>query len=350
MRIIIMCALILGSFYHLAAQNQKLLLINKKKIDASLPFYTINSMSCYVGGEYIIPEREKYERQDNREGPLFTLSTRDKFSLLDGAISGETKENQGLMENFEIYVYQKNLPRHWNATTFKVFLKEKNWKAKKETLIKKIEEKLQKQFPLYKLSVEMSDSRKEDKTTLNIKIFSSTGGNEFETREVQRQRFSKMKTEVEPFLKGLIRQYHTQRLRQLQRVVIEPYRKNIRSKRNPKKLHTLQFDIQSLGKYNPDKQYFYDAQCSSNWSLKYIGVPLEQAKSVRAAPTEYQLRAYVFEGHMSSPWCPNRDATAFDFYEVVHKPTNTIVARSFARFKHPSRQYYYNFMLTFPRI
>lgn len=349
MRIIILYACFLGSLFSVSAQNKKLLLL-EKKVDASLPFYEIYKMSHFLGDTYYATTREKYEWQDNREGPILTLNTRDKFSLLDGTVSDEIKENQGLMENFGIYVYQKDLPRHWNATTFKVFLKEKDWQVQKETLTKIIEEKLQKQFPTYKLSVEMSDSRKEEKATLKIKLFSSTGGDEFETTDVQHKRFVQMKTEIEPVLKGLISQYHTQRLQRLQRNVIEPYRMNIRSKRNPKKLHTLTFDIQSLGDYVADKEQFKYVTCNNSWSLKYIGVPLEKAKIIRSVPTEYQIKAHIFEGQMSHPWCPSKDALAFGFYEIVHKETQKLFVRTYASFNRSSRKAYYKFMLTFPRI
>lgn len=349
MRIIMLFTCLFGSLFSVSAQNKKLLIFEDKKIDASIPFYTIYRMSCRLGMDQIVPEREKYTYTDNEINTSFKLSTRDKFSIFDAKISEETQNSTALTEQFNVYTYQENLPRHWNAVSFHIYLQEKDWEAQKVAMKQNIETELQKKFPSYQLKVELSSKTKYEKTTLTLKVYSYTGDDEFETTSEKKERCKKMLTEITPFLKQLINKYHKQRIRKLQREVIEPYRRTIKSQRQAQKLHMLKFDIQYLGKYSPDKTQFYDVKCNDNWSLEYLGASIEQAKLLRANPTEYQLRGYVFEGQMSSPWSPNKDLSAFGFYEIVHKTTDKILARTYARFRVSSRQYFYNFMITFPR-
>ena len=349
MRIIMLYICLLGNLFPLFAQNQKLLIFEDKKIDASIPFYTIYRMSCRLGLEQIVPEREMYTYEDTEINTSFKLSTRDKFSIFDAKISAETQNNTALTKQFNVYVYQENLPRNWNAVSFHIYLQEKDWEVQKATMRQNIEAELQKKFPSYQLKIELSSKTKYKKTTLHLKVYSYTGDDEFETTSAKKERCKKMLAEITPSLKQLINKYHKQRIRKLQREVIEPYRRIIKSQRQAQKLHTLKFDIQSLGKYSSDKAQFYDVKCSDNWTLEHLGVPIEQAKLLRASPTEYQLRGYVFEGQMSVPWSPNRDPSAFGFYEIIHKPTNKLIARTYARFDVSPLQYFYNFMITFPR-
>lgn len=349
MRIVMLYICLFGGLFSLSAQDKKLLVFEDKKIDASIPFYTIYRMSCRLGIDQIVPEREMYTYTDTEINTFLKLRTRDKFSIFDAKVSSEVRNNTALTEQFNVYTYQENLPRHWHAVNFHVYLQEKDWEAQKTTLTQKIEAELQKKFPSYHLKVELSSKTKYQKTTLYLKVYSCTGDNEFETTSEKDERCKKMLREITPFLKQLLNQYHKQRIKKLQREVIEPYRRTIRTQNQVQKLHTLKFDIQSLGNYNSDKTQFYDVKCSGNWSLEYLGVPVEQAKLLRASPTEYQLRGYAFEGQMSSPWCPNQDPSAFGFYEIIHKPTNKIVTRTYARFRVSSSQYFYNFTLRFPR-
>lgn len=350
MRIIMLCICLLGSLFSVHAQNKKLLVFENKKIDASIPFYTVSRMSCRLGGtQIVLPEREKYERYENKEGIFFTLRTRDKFSIFDAKISSEAKNSTALTEQFHVYVYQEDLPRHWNAVNFQVYLQEKDWEEQKATMVKKIETELQSKFPNYQLKVELSSSTKFAKTTMQLRVCSYTGGDEFETTAAQRERSKKMQTEITPTVNQLLYKYHTQRLRKLQREIIKPYKQTIISQLHPQEVHTMKFDIQSLGEYNPDKKQFKNIRCNNNWSLEYLGVPIEEAKLLRAKPTEYQLRSYVFEGEMSSPWSPNKDPAAFGFHEIIHTPTNTILTRTYAKFRVSSTQYFYKYTITFPR-
>ena len=182
-----------------------------------------------------------------------------------------------------------------------------------------------------------------------IKVLSKTGGNEFETSEMKKQRVAKMKTEVKPVLSRLLSTYHTQRLWKLQRTGIEPYRAALRAKHDPRKLDTITIDIQELGTYSADKEQFLDVKCSDGWTLKNIGIPLEQAKVMREAPGQYQIKAYLFKGRRSHPWNPNHDLTAFSFYEVVHEETQKIFVRTYAYFNQSSTQKHYRYELIFSR-
>lgn len=336
--------LLFGALTQSLAQN-KSLVVTQKKVDISIPFYEIENMSCTQFNEARI-----VEKRTDASGSYFSLNTHDYFSILDGEIAKVSTKRNDLLERFSIHVYEQKNPRHLQTTNFKIFLKEKNWSEKEEQIRKSIEKELQQQFPSYKLGLIFYMSSHQAQSTLKVVVSSSTGGNEFETTETQRQRFEDMSKAINSVLDKLIEKHITSYISKIRKDIVLPYQKRIEEKRNPRKLHTMTFDIEQLGKYNADKGRFDDVVCKDGWHLQYLGTPINQARLLRANPTQYQIIGYVFEENMSHPWSPNKDPSAFGFYEIVHKETKKLITRTFARFSTSSRQAHYRYTLNFPTL
>lgn len=320
------------------------LVVYETKIDASLPFYEVEKIAYYQEGGWKPVEKRTYLSDKG----LLLLNSGAMFSVTDGLILEEGRDNRSLLQDFNVSIYQTHLPTKYKYANLKVFVQEKDWENEKKNLHTLLERELQEQFPAYKTRVDMEQKQKKGKTLLEITVISDTGGDEFETTQAQKVRVATMKTAIEPFLLDLVRQNHIYRLRDIQRNILQPYRDTIREKRNPRKLHTVSMDIQSLGNYSADKEIFYDVVCDAGQEVKRLTVPVVQAKVLRASPQEYQIKAYVFRGNMSQPWCPNQNLKAFGFYEIVHKQTQSLLVRTQAYFKYPYGQKYHSYGMKFP--
>ncbi len=244
MRILLICLfLIIGTSFSYA-QNQKLV-VSEKKVDASIPFYEIQSMVCKQYGESRMVEKSSYGGSN-----YFTLNTGDKFSIEEGKISKNLQPQTDLLQYFTVQIKEEKSVRN-RTTIFRIFLQEKDWEEQKKKLIEGIEKKLQKEFPTYKLSVSLRTSiSREGKMTLKIYVSSSTGGDEFETTEAQKQRFKKMALDIDLTLDQLIEELHINRIQKVRKEVVKPYQNKIKVEQNSQKLHTLNFNIVSLGDYD----------------------------------------------------------------------------------------------------
>jgi hypothetical protein len=342
MRLIALCCF-LSSALSLFGQNPELA-VCKLRVDASLPFYTINHVRYFQGSRWSPAGKENYSKND----ALVHLSSGSAFSLLDGEISPQSINNQSLKEHFEVYVHRIYRQNGGDNVELVVMLKEKDWEEEKKRLKKEIEEQLTLRFSSYKPSVRIRESSNRDKTMLTVELKSLTGGDEFETTEARRARVATMRKEMQSKFEYFTKSKFNKHLRNLQRRVIEPYRDTIRAMHDVQKIHTISMDIKTLGSYSADKQQFFDVWVSGDWSLKYLKVPVEYAKILRAAPTDYQVQYLIFEGNMSHPWCPAFSFPSFGFYEIVHKPTQKLVTRAEASFKRPSRGKYHLYTLEFP--
>lgn len=341
MRLILLCCL-LSSTFSLLSQNVELA-VCKLRIDASIPFYTINHLRYYQG-RWSSAVNEKHSQNE----ALVHLSSGSTFSLLDGEISPHSTNNQSLKEHFDVYikrVYRKNMG---DNVELAVLLKPKDWEEQKKRLKKEIEDQLKLRFRAYKPIVKIRESNDREKRMLTIELKSLTGGDEFETTEAQRARVATMRKEMKSKFEYFANSKFNEYLRNIQRTMIEPYRDAIRAEHNVQKIHTISMDIKKLGSYNADKQQFSDVWVSGDWSLRSLNVPVEYAKALRAAPTAYQIHYLVFEGNMSHPWCPAFSFPSFGFYEIVHKSTQKLLTRAKASFKRPIHGKYHLYTLEFP--
>lgn len=335
--------LIIGTSFSYA-QNQKLV-VSEKKVDASIPFYEIQSMVCKQYGESRMVEKSSYGGSN-----YFTLNTGDKFSIEEGKISKNLQPKTDLLQYFTVQIKEeKNVQNR--TTIFRIFLQEKDWEEQKKKLIEGLEKALQKEFPTYKLSVSLHTStNREGKMTLKVYVSSSTGGDEFETTEAQKQRFKKMALDIDLTLDQLIEELYTNRIQKVRKEVVKPYQDKIKAEQNSQKLHTLNFNIEALGDYDADKNRFKNIQCENSWKLDYMNMPVDQARLFRANPKQYQIKVYVFGGNMSQPqWSP-KDPSAFGFIEVVEKETQKLFIRTNGRFRDSNTQASYRFQLQFPRL
>lgn len=340
MRYLIFC--FFASIGSLAAQERPLL-IYQTTINAFLPFYEIQDIACYTNRRWNPVSMQQY----NAYTSSLALTPRGHFSVLDGEIDSDTKANEALKELFDIDVYQKHPATRTRQATFEVVLIEKDLDTQQEIFQKRFEEHLQAQHPTYKLSVTIEQKKKMGRLMFSIKVFSNTGGDEFETSQAIKERVEHMKKEAQRMITRQLFLY-TSRVQKLQREVIEPYRAALRAQHDPKKLSVVTLNMQTIGRYSADKQQFADVIFENGAKMSRLNISAQQARVLRDSPQDYQLKAYVFEGRKSSPWCPNHDVLAFGHYEVVHEETQALLARVRGYFELPSTKAYYRYTLYFP--
>lgn len=336
--------LIIGGGNLCFAQNRVLNLFTTK-IKTEILFYEIQNMKCNQYGQYKLVEKQGYSG-----GPCFKLNTQDYFSIEQATLTRNFEKKTDLLNNFTIIIREKKNARNLK-TTFQIFLRQKDWETRKIQLKTQLEEALNKAFPSYKLSIYYLNSFGSNRDGMvSISIGSATGGDEFETSADLKIRLKKMTTDVKPHLKELINQLHDKQMRRLYEEQVKPHQKRIKASQNPRKLHTLSFDILSLGEYDANRKRFSNVMCSDNRYIKGLIAPVEQARLLRADPTKYQIKYYIFERNMSKPdWSPD-DPQAFGFVEIVKKESQQFVFRSRVGFSKPSKKVYYKYELYFPRF
>lgn len=340
---IILYFFLLGIALNSFAQS-KALVVCQKKVDITIPFYEVRDMDCiyYNKSRFV-------EKKQTLPNGYFTLNTYDKFSVFEGKVAAFSDKKSPLLDSFNIHVHEKRNSSHLGTTNFIIYLQEKNTKQKEAARLKAIERSLQKQFPAYKLTLTSFRSTHNAKTTFKVNVFSNTGGDEFETTENQTKRFKNMAKEIDTVLDKLIKEHIKKPVQNIKEQIVRSEQNAIKRKQNPNKLHVLKFDIEKLGEYDADKKRFQQVTCMNGVQLQYLGAPVEQARKLRENPTQYQIKVYVFERNMRTPWLPNKDPSAFGFSEIVNKETQQLLIRTFARFE-KSNKAHYKYTLYFPRL
>lgn len=327
--------LLLGlSIYSLA--QTKPVRVRTLNVKVSIPFYQIQSMYCYQNDEARL-----IRNQTDPQMGLFTLSTGDKFSIFTGKISNEFPEPYELLDHFIFHLQEDLPPRNGYGTHFLIYLEDKTWTARAPEIAKAFDEELAQEFPQHKLHVSFKTVNAKGKITLRIMVDSHTGGDEFETSQAQRERMKMISKETHKSLSALVSKYITKPLMMKEIKLVRPYRKKLQAQYEPDKLHVISFDFEKIMTYNADRTRLEQIWCKGGQYIKHIGAPVEQARILRANPTDYQIRAYVFDIDKSKPWEPTKNKSAFGFYEVVHKETGELLLRTYARFQTSAKTHYH---------